>query len=344
MDFINLFFIFIIFISLFIFFKKKKLFIDNISFSEHKKIGSENELPILIGGPFILIIYLIFHYDHSIIIITSAVSITFLGIMSDKNIISSPNKRLISQFIIILFLSYFENLQINDVKFDIFNSFLSNEYFNLFFTIFCLAILINGSNFLDGLNGLLTGYYLMILISIVCLFNLYPEINVKDFDFLKTIFFSLIIFFIFNIFGLVYLGDSGTYLLSLFVGTYLIKFNYNYDFISPYYIAVLLWYPAFENFFSLLRRISKKKKTSLPDNLHLHQLIFLFLQSKKFFPKKILNTFSSILLLLINLPGFIVAYNYTMKSSVLLSIIFFNIIIYVILYYFLSKNLILKKQ
>ena len=92
MDFINLFFIFIIFISLFIFFKKKK-FIDNISYSEHKKIGAENELPILIGGPFILIIYLIFHYDHSIIIITSAVSITFLGIMSDKNIISSPNKK-----------------------------------------------------------------------------------------------------------------------------------------------------------------------------------------------------------------------------------------------------------
>ena len=29
----------------------------------------------------------------------------------------------------------------------------------------------------------------MILISIVCLFNLYPEINAKDFDFLKTIFF-----------------------------------------------------------------------------------------------------------------------------------------------------------
>lgn len=343
MDIINLFFIFIIFISLFILFKKKKLFIDNISYSDHKKIGAENKLPIVIGGPFILIIYLVFHYDHSIIFITSAVSITFLGIMSDKNIISSPSKRLIFQFIIILFLTYFENLQINDLRFDIFNSFLSNEYFNLFFTIFCLAILINGSNFLDGLNGLLTGYYLMILISIVSLLNLYPEINARDFDFLKTIFFGLIIFFIFNIFGLVYLGDSGTYLLSLFVGTYLIKFNYYYDFISPYYIALLLWYPAFENLFSLSRRILKKKKTSSPDNLHLHQLIFIYLQSKKIFSKKILNTSSSIILLLINLPGFIVAYSYIMKSSVLLLIISFNIIIYVFLYYFLSKNLIPKK-
>ena len=297
----------------------------------------------MIGGPFILIIYLIFHYDHSIIIIISAVSITFLGIMSDKNIISSPNKRLIFQFIIILFLTYFENLQINDLRFDIFNSFLSNEYFNLFFTIFCLAILINGSNFLDGLNGLLTGYYLMILISVTCLFNLYPEINPTDFDFITTILYAIIIFFIFNIFGLVYLGDSGTYLLSLFVGTYLIKFNYNYDFISPYYIAVLLWYPAFENLFSLSRRIIKKKKASSPDNLHLHQLVFLYLKSKKIFSKKNLNSLSSILLLLVNLPGFIIAYNYPMKSFVLLLIILFNITMYLVLYYFFSKNFIPKK-
>ena len=114
--------------------------------------------------------------------------------MSDKNIISSPVKRLVFQFVIILFLSYFENLQINNVRFDIFNLFLSNEYFNLLFTIFCLAILINGSNFMDGLNGLLTGYYLMILISVTCLFNLYPEINPTDFDFIKTILYAIIIF------------------------------------------------------------------------------------------------------------------------------------------------------
>ena len=51
--------------------------------------------------------------------------------MSDKNIMTNPNKRLIYQFLILLLLSYFEDLQINDVKFDIFNLFLSNEYFNL---------------------------------------------------------------------------------------------------------------------------------------------------------------------------------------------------------------------
>ena len=273
MDLKNLFFIFLIFITLFSIFKKKNFLIDNVSYSSHKIIGAENKSPVVIGGLYILVVYLIFFYDHSLVLVASMICITLLGLMSDQNILTNPNKRLIFQILILLLLSYFEDLQIKDVKFDILNLFLSNEYFNLFFTVFCLAILINGSNFLDGLNGLLAGYYLIILISIIILANFYTNVDIIDYNFVTTLIFVLFIFFIFNIFGLVYLGDSGSYLLSLLIGVYLIKFNYNNNFLSPYYVAVLLWYPAFENFFSLFRRILKKQKTSLPDNLRrLHSL------------------------------------------------------------------------
>ncbi len=340
MDLKNLFFILIIFLTIYGFFKKNELLIDKISYSDHKIIGSQNKSPIIIGGIYILVVYLFLFNSHSLILVTSSIFITLLGLMSDKNILTSPIKRLILQFLILLFLSYFENLQINDVKFEIFNLFLSNEYFNLFFIVFCLAILINGSNFLDGLNGLVTGYYIIILLFIIYLTNFYPEIDLIDYNFVITLIFVLLIFFVFNIFGLVYLGDSGTYLLSLLIGVYLIKLNYYNDFLSPYYIAVLLWYPAFENFFSLLRRILKRQKTSSPDNLHLHHMIFLFLKSKKFFSKKNLNTICSFLILILNLPGFFVAYNFLTNSSVLLSIIFFNVFLYILIYYFFSKNLI----
>ncbi len=340
MDLKNLFFIFLIFVCLYSFLKKKEFLIDKISYSDHKTIGNENKSPVIIGGLYILVVYLFFTYSHTLILIVSTVLITLLGLLSDKNILTSPNKRLIFQILILLFLSYFENLQINDVRLDTFNLLLSNEYFNLFFTVFCLAILINGSNFLDGLNGLLAGYYLFILISIIFLVNFYPEVDAIDYNFVNILIFVLFIFFVFNIFGLVYLGDSGTYLLSLLIGFYLIKFYSNNDFLSPYYIVVLLWYPAFENLFSLIRRILKKKKTSLPDNLHLHHMIFLFLQSKKIFSKKTLNPISSFFILSINLPGFLVASNFPTKSDILLSIIFFNILFYIVFYYFFSRNLI----
>ena len=63
------------------------------------------------------------------------------------------------------------------------NSLLSNDIFNIFFTVFCLAVLLNGSNFLDGLNGLISGYYLIIILSLLFLKNLYPDIVIIDYNF-----------------------------------------------------------------------------------------------------------------------------------------------------------------
>ena len=95
---------------------------------------------------------------------------------------------------------------------------------NLAFLVFCLAILINGSNFIDGLNGLLSGYYLIVIMSLFILDYNNDGIFLTDKIFLKIIFFSLLFFFIFNSLGYVYLGDSGSYLISLLIGVYLIKF------------------------------------------------------------------------------------------------------------------------
>ena len=153
--------------------------------------------------------------------------------------------------------------------------------------MFCNTL--NGSNFLDGLNGLLSGYYLIVLGSLIFLNFYYEEINLANYDFIILIFIALLMFFLLNIFGIVYLGDSGSYTISLIIGFILIKesqINLNF---SPYYIVLVLWYPAFENLFSLIRR-SYKKDVSAADKLHLHQLIFRYLIQKRVIDEKT-NTF-----------------------------------------------------
>ena len=60
----------------------------------------------------------------------------------------------------------YQEAQINDLRNDYLNNLISNNYFSLFFTIFCLIVLINRSNFIDGLDGLNLGYFLIILIVI----------------------------------------------------------------------------------------------------------------------------------------------------------------------------------
>ena len=61
----------------------------------------------------------------------------------------------------------------------------------------------------------------------------------------------------------------------------LIKFINNNTVISPYFVVLLLWYPCFENLFSIVRRLLSNKKTQQADNYHLHHLIYLFFSKKK---------------------------------------------------------------
>ncbi len=337
MDINNLFIISLIFAILFIFSKKFNYFKDDISFSNHKTIGSENRSPLVIGGIFFLIVFAYFNPYSSINFNITILLITILGLMSDKNIFPNPSIRLVIQILILFNFVYFAELQISDVRIDFLNFFLLNKFFNIFFTVFCLAILINGSNFMDGLNGLVSSYYLIILLSLIYLID--HNFDIIGLDYLKIIFFTLLIFYIFNILGFVYLGDSGSYLIAFVVGVYMIELNEINYLISPYYVVALLWYPAFENLFSLLRRVFKRINVSNADNMHLHQLLFLYIKSKKIVSRKILNSTSSLIILFFNIPGIVLSNLYISKSIPLLKIIFINIFFYLLIYYFLTKSL-----
>ena len=63
-----------------------------------------------------------------------------------------------------------------------------------------------------------------------------------------------------NFLNKLFLGDNGAYMISFFIGFYLITiYNQNYQNITPYFVILLLWYPCFENLFSILRKIYYKK-------------------------------------------------------------------------------------
>ena len=333
----------IFFIFTYFVFKKYKILNENINYSDHKKLGKANKAPILIGGLFIVTSLLVFLPKNLIFFKIVSISIFLVGILSDKNIISNPKLRLFFQICVIFLLVHFEKLNIVGVNIEIIDYLLNINYFNYFFTIFCFAVLINGSNFLDGLNGLLSGYFILVLISIYYILNYHVNLSDDIRELVNLLLTITIIFYIFNLFGIVYLGDSGSYLLSISVGFILIKMHQQSNLISPYYIANMLWYPAFENLFSLLRRFLSKNNISSADKLHLHQLIFRFLRSKATIKDDWTNTLSGLIVIILNLPSIYIATNYYFHSIILVSIVFCNLIFYLLIYYFLSKNFKLKK-
>ena len=328
----------ILLVILYFFFKKNSLLIDNTSFSLHKKIGNQNKSPIVLGGFYILFITLFYFKNLNFDIYLIFIMIFMIGLVSDRNIISNSLIRLIFQIFIVFLLTYLGDLTINDIRIDLLDAFLKNKTINIFFTVFCLVVLINGTNFIDGLNGLVTGYYILILLSLIFVINNDAQIFEKDFNiqFLNILFFSLIFFFAFNIFGKVYMGDSGSYLIAIIIGFYVIKFYQINYLISPYYFALLLWYPVFENLFSLLRRLKTHSKISKPDNKHFHQLVFRYFKIKKYFTEKKINPFTSAIILIFNIPSFFLGSLYSSETKILLFALGLNITIYCLIYFKIS--------
>ena len=161
------FFVIIIFLSFLLFFKKFKLLSENKDLSIHKKFIKDNKPPILIGGIFLVSVIISFS-DYNFYLVKLPLIFTFiLGLFSDKNILANPKFRLFLQLLILLYVVVINDLKILDLRNNIANIILSYSIFNILFTIFCLAILMNGSNFIDGLNGLLVGYALLVLSSLL---------------------------------------------------------------------------------------------------------------------------------------------------------------------------------
>jgi len=321
----------------FYFFKKKKILLDEINYPRHKKLKVTNlSKPPLCGGIIIYISSFIFFNDELILLKIFGLAILIIGVFSDIDKISSPKVRIFLQILFVLLFVVFSDLRITDLRIDLFNEFLDINYVSIIFTAFCLLILLNGSNFLDGLNTLVTGYYILvsvILILISSKFNLI--INQNIFYFLIF----LIIIFLFNFFGKIYLGDSGSYLIAFFTAFFLLDFIINNTFVSPYFICLLLWYPAFENLFSILRRILFSKKIHKADQNHLHQMIFKFFLKKKLINKKYLNTFTANIINLFNFAVFILFYKYFLITKFLILAILFNSFVYLICYLYLKKKL-----
>ena len=215
-----------------------------------------------------------------------------VGLIADINLLSSPKIRFLIQSIIIISFVFLLDIQIHQTKFIFLDILLRNVYFKYFFSIFCFLVLINGSNFIDGLNGLMIGYFISI-ISIIFYLNSYIILDIE-----KNLIISLLIILVFllilNLNNKLFMGDSGSYVLSLLSGYFLIKIYEMNPQISPFFIVLLLWYPCFENLFSIIRKFSLKRSPVNADNNHLHQLIFFYFKKKLVFKNLNINNISAI--------------------------------------------------
>ena len=255
---------------------KKKNYYSNYTGDNHQIFTNDKNIP-LIGGIALIIPALIVNQNNYFLNLF-LILIFSIGFFSDKKILISPKLRFLFQLIIVALSIYLLKLEISSSRLIFFDNFLENSSFNLLFTAFCLLILINGSNFIDGLNSLLVTYMSIVIYTLIKL-NFVPEIINYQNNLNYFLIFLIILMFL-NFKNLLMLGDAGAYILSFFTGYLIIK-SHNFNmYVSPYFFITLIWYPCFENLFSIIRKLSLSFSPLTPDNNHLHQLFFNLVNKK----------------------------------------------------------------
>jgi UDP-N-acetylmuramyl pentapeptide phosphotransferase/UDP-N-acetylglucosamine-1-phosphate transferase len=198
-----------------------------------------------------------------------------------------------------------------------------------------IATVVNGVNFIDGMNGLAC---FSITIPFLCLFMLAQRADDMIFIHLSLLLLGLLsIFVLFNFpFAKIFLGDSGAYLLGYFLIAMLIMFYGRHPELSNWGAVVMVFYFAFEVIFSFFRKIIEKQSPLDPDNKHLHLLLFNNLCES--YSKKMSNPLTTIILSAIYIQPLLYISLFPPEKFWMGLSLFLLSLTYIIFYFYSSKK------
>ena len=219
-------------------------------------------------------IFNIYYYEY----LFFSILFFFLGFLDDIKVSLKPFIRLILMIAAMILGLIIFDIKITKTGFSFLNLWLENNFFQYFFLILCFLFVINGSNLIDGFNGLLIIHLILINSILLFIYLYYQEINFSLF--LTGQIFIMFCFLLFNFpSAKIFMGDGGAYLFGAVTSLNIINTSINYPNISPIFFVVILFYLFFEVFFSFLRKLKKGTSPLQPDSKHLHMLLFKFFKN-----------------------------------------------------------------
>jgi UDP-N-acetylmuramyl pentapeptide phosphotransferase/UDP-N-acetylglucosamine-1-phosphate transferase len=254
-----------------------------------------------------------------------------LGLVDDLKISIAPKFRLFIMITFLMILVIFNEIYIKKTGLEFLDNLVEIDIFSLMFICLCFLFIINGSNLVDGFNGLL-GIHSLIIFMILLVINLINENN----NLIYILFYvslSILIFLKFNFpKAQVFLGDGGSYLVGTLIAISIIKTSFLEPSISPFFFCILLFYLFFEVFFSFFRKLFVARQSPLlPDKQHLHMLLYKLLfkkNKKKFNSNYTVSIYINLIYLTLIIPGIIF-----MDNGLFCRYYFFSLLIVYIYFY-----------
>tara|TARA_B100001057_G_C22753312_1_gene912658 strand:+ start:342 stop:1310 length:969 start_codon:yes stop_codon:yes gene_type:complete len=272
------------------------------------------------GFAFLSTILIYYLYLNNLSVNLTEIIIFFLiflvGFFDDKFKLSPYLRLFLIAALCFILFKYNELFLIKELNFyNFYSKTILLKEFSIIFTILCFLILCNTYNFTDGINGLAI-IIAIIWITFLPLGDFYGKIIL-----LANL--SLILFF--NIKGKIFLGNSGSLLISFFLASqYINTYNNNFE-LKADQIFVYFMIPGFDFVRLFFSRIVKKKSPLIGDLNHLHHILI-----NKYELKKSLIIYSIMMIV----P--ILIFNFFIIKFIYLIII--SAIIYSLILYFLKKS------
>jgi UDP-N-acetylmuramyl pentapeptide phosphotransferase/UDP-N-acetylglucosamine-1-phosphate transferase len=146
----------------------------------------------------------------------------------------------------------------------------------ILFSIVAIVGAINAFNIVDGLNGLVGGLSILILVAYAYLFHITGRSELAEVSLILAA--AVLGFFVLNFpKGLIFLGDTGSYYLGFSIAVLSILLaGAKHTAVSPWVPMVAMFYPVWETLFSIYRRLKEGKNPLHPDKEHLHFLLYRF--------------------------------------------------------------------
>ena len=222
------------------------------------------------------------------ILIVSA-PVFIIGLIEDFSAKVSPLWRLLFIFLSLSVSFFYLNVGVYSLSFDWIDALLSYPVIGLLFTLLVVGGAVNALNVIDGYNGLMSGYAILVSIAMAVVAHQLGDDLIVQLNLLLIM--SLLGFFLLNFpFGKLFMGDGGAYFIGFMLSMIGLVFVGRHDEISNWFVLGLLMYPMYELLFSIYRkRVIEGMLASQPDGFHLHMLVYRLVVANNPKASKIMN-------------------------------------------------------
>ncbi len=318
---------------------KKGIFIDDHNSDLPQKLHSEPTPRIGGLGIFVAILFMTKDLELGLYIILCIIPAFLAGFLEDLLAKITPWRRLLIMSVSSIMAIYLMDCVVVDF------GFITVPYFvGVIITMVAILGLINGTNMIDGFNGLSSGVSILIFATY---FAVSYSVGDTQMMYITLICIAAILGFLFFNFpkGKIFLGDGGAsslgFLLAV-ISIMLVKRHSDSSipesYISPWFALVSLIYPVWEVIFSFTRRTLVHHLSPLyPDSKHVHQLIYRNLAKQN-------NPLTTLYIYPVVIFFNVFAILFYNKSFILFIVSIVFITVYTLFYFYFSRKELLKNE